>query len=680
LWALIPLGLIATGAAAAERSPPGETGKPAKPSAAALKLLEYREPVNGLVARIEGIRWSYPHSEYVALRLENRGKTPVEVPSPYPADDKEPCPYSLWGRDFGKWKLVPWEKEWRKEHDRPWSVGPKSGNVVLQPGDSVLFLLGGHLEGGFGDERPLDDMAELAIVVYREKAATKYGWTGKLQTPPYPIHTGEKLWHELREPLPLPTYFPQFSPKRKEFLSGPNDGTVPFTELRNSNCALVRQLGRYPAPDVARFLAKRVAEEKNVDLRNFLTVYLYAAAVGDFEDEPFITRGGIFARERQQVLAALDRQRQRDGPDWQPTRKWVTDTLLDAFQSSPTSAELASALGELRCKEAVPLLVKMLRIPERCNCAAAALEKIGDPRAVPALLEILPAAAAADERRSTVYLSTHSAVLDALVELKATEAVPAIIELAKKSNGHPGYLLALQRLGDSRTIPPLLEMLQAYKKTPGADDKDQYHFDRLVETLAALRAKQAVPVLLKHLGRESCVEALGELGDPQAIPALQKVAAGKGTIAVAAKLAIAKLGEGDPTPRYVALLADKTLSDNEKRIVAERLEETKSPLAIPHLVAVIRNDPNRYATFGSIQGLGQIKDLAAAEALIRSFDFDYTGKSKEEHEMRPAARPSDYPAAIAKSLRQLTGANIGTNPAHWRKWWNEEGKKGEWLK
>ena len=55
--------------------------------------------------------------------------------------------------------------------------------------------------------------------------------------------------------------------------------------------------------------------------------------------------------------------------------------------------------------------------------------------------------------------------------------MPAVVELAKKNGVHARYLLALQRLRDARAIPPLLEMLQAYKKTPNADDGKRFTFD-----------------------------------------------------------------------------------------------------------------------------------------------------------------------------------------------------------
>ena len=407
------LGLISAGAVAAEKSPSAEAAKPAEPSSAALKLLEFSPPVNGLVARIEGIRSSYYRSNYLALRLENRGQTPLEVPSPCPADPKQPSPYSLWGRDFGKWKRVPWPKDEDSAYGRPSSVGPPSASVVLQPGEGVLFLLGGRLMGRWGDAGPIDDLAELTVVVYREKAAAKNAWTGKLQTPPYPIHTGGSLLHEVGQAADDAHVLSAVQPRAGGIHERPSRRRGGLHGTPQFQLALVTQLHRYPPADVAHLLEKRVAEEKNAALRKFLTVYMYAAAAGDFEEKPFVTGRGIFAEASDDLLEILGRQRQLDGPKWQPTRKWVTDALLEAFQKSPTSKELASVLGELKCKEGVPLLVKMLRIPMRRDCAAEALGKIGDPRAVPALLEALPAAVAETDKRDSRYTWNRSAVLDA---------------------------------------------------------------------------------------------------------------------------------------------------------------------------------------------------------------------------------------------------------------------------
>jgi hypothetical protein len=542
LWALIPLGLIATGAAAAEWLPPAEAGKPAKPSAAALKLLEYREPVNGLVARIEGIQRNYYLGKYVVVRLENRGKTPLEVPTRNPADPKKPSAFSLWGRDFGQWKLLPW----RLEDDAgagdgfntPLRTDPIWTSVTLRPGESVLAFLGGCFAGeGLDDTRYLDPFAEVAVVLYQERATGKDAWTGKLQTPPYPIYTSGRLWGELAGQLPMPTHFPPFRRERVDYLSGSGrEGDL--TRLRTANWARVFQLDRYRPDEVARELQGRIADEKDGGLQKLYTALIEAA-------------------------------------------------------------EKRRAKGETT--------------PPRRNRKyhVAGLDKDVDARDIPMLLDVL-----------------------------------------KTDAGRPG----------------------------GGDPQQQATFQSVVETLIELRVKEAVPVLLQHLDRAACIDAVGELGDRRAIADLQKVAKAHGRHALRAKVAIAKLDAGDPAARYAALLADKSLSGDDKETVASLLEESRSPLAIPHLVTLIKDRRNCRATLTRIHSLGQIKDVAAAEALMRCFDFDYSQKTKEPLGMYHIASEADYPKAIAESLRELTGANIGTNPAHWRKWWYEEGKKGEWLK
>lgn len=134
------------------------------------------------------------------------------------------------------------------------------------------------------------------------------------------------------------------------------------------------------------------------------------------------------------------------------------------------------ALGEQRARDAVPALIEILEDAgasgrELDLYAAVALGKIGDPRALPALL-------VAHERGLF-------AALDGLAGIPAEEAFTALLRAFEQSH-HPHVATLLGRRGDRRAVPALIAAM---------DDPDK-------------------------LVRFYTVRALGRLGDPRAIEAL----------------------------------------------------------------------------------------------------------------------------------------------------------------
>ena len=266
------------------------------------------------------------------------------------------------------------------------------------------------------------------------------------------------------------------------------------------------------------------------------------------------------------------------------------------------------------------------------------------------------------------------------MKFRAKQSVPAIIELAKKSRGEQLclYAEALAELDDPRAVPPLIELLNAEEKR-FLGEEGQDTFDGLIRPVVMLRAKEAVPVLLRHLDNPNCIAALGELGNARAAAPLKQLVAAKGENCSKARAALHMLGKGDPTDRCLAVLADKSVAKFD-RIDAVWLlfRLPPKPQAIQPLVEVLANDPDCHITRDCICVLGRIRHPVAAESLIGCFDFDFTKKTKEHLGMYHVAAPPDFPEYIAEALRDMTGANIGTNKAHWRRWWEQEGKKGDW--
>ena len=148
----------------------------------------------------------------------------------------------------------------------------------------------------------------------------------------------------------------------------------------------------------------------------------------------------------------------------------LINTLRDPLDAVRMSA--CVALGDLKAKQALPDLINIvtgktpsgkgyrLFMPEDVGAvqwmAARALGRIGDPRAVEPLVQVLPTAGG----DLGVY------VAGALGDLGDRRAVPALIEAAPQ-HGEPelrAIVEALGRLGDSQAVPVLLELLRGAKE------------------------------------------------------------------------------------------------------------------------------------------------------------------------------------------------------------------------
>jgi len=183
--------------------------------------------------------------------------------------------------------------------------------------------------------------------------------------------------------------------------------------------------------------------------------------------------------------------------------------------------EKAFAREQKEDRAAVPGLMDACASDHAATRRKAVLElgRIGNLKAAPALVKALKDP---DEKVRT------NAILG-LGWMQSKEAVPALIELVqgKDLRLRRRAVQALGQIGDARAVQPLLGLIA---------DRDYFTRENAILALGWLKARTAVPELLKiatTLDRQdaaqrglmiSAIRALGRIGDPSALPALEKLA------------------------------------------------------------------------------------------------------------------------------------------------------------
>jgi HEAT repeat protein len=281
------------------------------------------------------------------------------------------------------------------------------------------------------------------------------------------------------------------------------------------------------------------------------------------------------------------------------------------------------------------------------------------------------------------YLADEDANLtQVLGYLHCTNAVPFLIEMAKKTDGRRGPVMALGTLGDARAIPVLIDLVK--QKGPAARQEKGWPlsdgFLRPVEALGNLRASEAVPILLDYIDFPNVIEALQAIGDPSAIGTLNALIAASGRIdnprtssdpefrqrrLVAARIAVAALDPIDRTSKLCELLAEPSFGEFQRRSVVWALASRPDSNAIPFLATAIKSDSSGAVVNQAIQVLPEFKFKASVDVLIDSFDASFQGK----HDWKRAYTPEMFRDNLAQSLMQLTGQHIGADKQQWQTWW-----------
>jgi HEAT repeat protein len=278
-------------------------------------------------------------------------------------------------------------------------------------------------------------------------------------------------------------------------------------------------------------------------------------------------------------------------------------------------------------------------------------------------------------------------------DLRCRKVVPFLIERLKKGQADFDTIDALRATGDARAIPALIDAFNAMAQgTRFEGDADGRAFLHIAYALSKLKAREAVPSLLKHVDDPKIVTCLGDIGDRRAVPALNEIVAAKGRIIqdgkpvnpkldgerlFAAKVTLAQLDAENEGLRLAEILADPNLERNHRYDVVLRLAIRPDPRAIPSLIAVIKSDSDFQITRMAIDSLSQLKCKAAVEGLIECFDVPFKKKYLRKG---TKVTPATYRNQIARSLQTITGQSYGADKQQWLRWWQEHGQQDANLK
>jgi HEAT repeat protein len=228
------------------------------------------------------------------------------------------------------------------------------------------------------------------------------------------------------------------------------------------------------------------------------------------------------------------------------------------------------ALGNIGNPKAIPALIQALQDENKQVrlIAAEALGKIGDSRAVSALIPALQ-----DEDRDV-----RQAAVNALGKIGDPQVIPFLTRALQDEDTDvcQAAAEALGKIGDPQAIPALIQAFESWKIDLKKGSSKQT--SSLEEILLQIKANWSVEV------RQAIVKALGEIGDPQAVPAL-----------------IDALKDEDWRVREAAVEALRKIG----------------PPALPALIEMLK-DKREWVRQATVQALGEIGDSRATSALIRA--------------------------------------------------------------
>lgn len=332
------------------------------------------------------------------------------------------------------------------------------------------------------------------------------------------------------------------------------------------------------------------------------------------------------ATARKEVVEALVRYGER-----------VTELLMEQLESEDLETRQAAviALGRIGDPRAVPALVRVLTTDDDLVIAAAgALAKIGDRRSLEALLELIghPQPAVRQAVVAAINSIGHPEMAERAVRL-LNDLDPRVRESAVQIAGYFGYAecvdLLFERCHDEdesvrraaiEHIPYLeddrtISTLEAALKDGSARERAA-----AAKALAQVESPQTLSYLLEALSdpdqwvRYFAARSIGRHEYPESVAALAQLAQEDAAnhVRIAAMESLARIGGA----RAVAILAQLAESDNIDlaRAALGGLGLIGHPDALPPLLAMLRSaDPGR--RMDALRAIGERGGPGAVDAL-----------------------------------------------------------------
>jgi Leucine-rich repeat (LRR) protein/HEAT repeat protein len=618
------------------------------------RALAWSEAVGGLAARIEHIC----DGSTVFVRLKNTSTSTLAVPTGNPSSENPPRLFRLYVQQGeGPWREAtgrgepycesPRPAESRKHDDLPYAFHGRLVDrpwATLRPGEDCLAVVTASDREDFGLA------TKVKVVLQQSDTTPQERWTGGVETPPRPRRLAPEQASVLIGMLPFPSHFPPFSYDCSRVVSHSPDASA-VEGFYDANRALVDMVEIYDPASVSKEFERRMQGEEILPMK--LLLASIAASAGSEE-------------------AAL----------------FLLETVKDTEYRTVTNLHCALWLTHARymeyrraCQEEPPpdWLVEL------------SLAVLSDDRFVAGLEKANWEAGTS----FTISSCETGHLIFALGELKCRKAVPLLIERAKKGHADWYTIMALGKIGDDRAIPVLMQLVEAagdsakcLRESGGLSRE----FQTPAYALSQLKAREAVPLLLKYIEHPEVINDLEEIGDPRALSAIQKVLEAGGKIIrngkpvnpeleperlFAAKVALAHWDNANEIARLGEILADPALERNHRYEVVLRLAGRDDPQVIPHLVRMIKSDSDHYIIDMAIHGLAELKYRAAVEGLIECFDVPF---KEEDVGMGEHVTPATYHNHIARSLQRITGQPFGADKQEWLRWWHGKGQQNTELK
>jgi len=271
-------------------------------------------------------------------------------------------------------------------------------------------------------------------------------------------------------------------------------------------------------------------------------------------------------------------------------------------------------LGELRDPRAVPALLAFCTddaSEEIVAAACSALGEIGDPRAIDQLTQLF----------GSPNSGKRHAAASALMEIKDPRVVPVLARLLKNEEVGAGALYGLRKNGSEAARDVLLEQLRqgdAKRRADVAFYLWSMSDPRVIEALKA--ALQDPDQTVRRRVARAVIHLAPRDAAPLVLPVITDMLHQPEGFDADLAAEFAQLADPRMTEPLLALLNGQ---DEQAQILAARgLEALKETQAVPHLISLLETSPSQDVRFRATRALGAIGDPRAVPPLLANLRAD----------------------------------------------------------